>query len=88
MDFSLISSPKYFFEEMYGDQSGEWRLIQQQNVNVIWWQESTQKGLKSTSGAQFASLALIKPVVWFAHVVINWCSCSVAKSALYVDIGG
>ena len=35
MDFSLISSPKYFFEEMYGDQSGEWRLIQQQNVNVI-----------------------------------------------------
>ena len=31
-----------------------------------------------TSGAQFASLPLVKPVVWFACAVINWRSRSVA----------
>ena len=38
-------------------------------------------GLKSTSGAQFAAVQLVKPVVWFAHAVVNWRSRSVAKSA-------
>ena len=38
-------------------------------------------GLKSTSGAQFAAVLLVKPVVWFAHAVVNWRSRSVAKSA-------
>ena len=33
-----------------------------------------------TSGAQFASLPLPKPVVWFLHSIVNWHSHSVAKS--------
>ena len=43
--------------------------------------ESTRKGLNSTSGAQFATLPLVKPVVSFARAVVNWRSRSVAKSA-------
>ena len=39
------------------------------------------EGLNSTSGAQFAALPLVKPVVWFARAVFNWRSCSVTKSA-------
>ena len=30
---------------------------------------------------QFAAPPLVKPVVWFARAVVNWRSCSVAKSA-------
>ena len=46
---------------------------------VIWRQESARKGLNSTSGAQFASQPLVKPVVWFARAVFNWPSRSVAN---------
>ena len=41
-------------------------LISQQDGNVSWQRESAQKRLNTTSGAQFAALPLIKPVVWFA----------------------
>ena len=37
----------------------------------------------TTSGAQFAALPFIKPVVEFVCPVVNRCSCSVAKSAQY-----
>ena len=40
-----------------------------------------RKGLNMTSRAQFATLPLVKPVVWFARAVVNWPSRSVAKSA-------
>ena len=43
--------------------------------------KSARKGLNATSGAQFAALPLVKPVVWFARAVVNWRSRSVAKSA-------
>ena len=33
-----------------------------------------------TSSAQFATLPLAKPVVWFARAIVNWHSCSFAKS--------
>ena len=33
--------------------------------------EKTRKGLNSTSAAQFAVQPLVKPVVWFARVVVN-----------------
>ena len=56
---------------------------EKQNGNVIWRRESARKGLNSTSGAQFAALSLVKPVVWFARAVVNWRSRSVAKSAYY-----
>ena len=60
------------------------RLIQQQKGNVSWQRETLRKGLNVTSGAQLiAALPLVKPVVWFVLTVINWCSCSVAKSAYY-----
>ena len=60
------------------------RLIQQQKGNVSWQRETFRKGLNVTSGAQLiAALPLVKPVVWFVLTVINWCSCSVAKSAYY-----
>ena len=57
------------------------RVIWQQNENVIWRRESARKGLNSTSGTQFGTLPLVKPVVWFACAVVNWRSRSVAKSA-------
>ena len=57
------------------------RLILQQDGNVSWRRETARKGLNTTSGAQFAALPLVKPVVWFAHAVVNWRSRSVAKSA-------
>ena len=57
------------------------RLIWQQDGNVSWRRESARKGLNATSGAQFAALRLVKPVVWFARAVVNWSSRSVAKSA-------
>ena len=44
-------------------------------------QERARKELNATSGAQFAALPLVKPVVWFARAVVNWRSRSVAKSA-------
>ena len=50
-------------------------------LNVIWRRESARKGLNSTSGAQFAALTLVKPIVWFVRAVVNWSSRSVAKSA-------
>ena len=60
------------------------RLIQQQKENVSWQWETFRKGLNVTSGAQLmAALPLVKPVVWFVLTVVNWCSCSVAKSAHY-----
>ena len=34
-------------------------------------QLSGQKGLNTTSGAQFAALPLVKPVVRFARAVVN-----------------
>ena len=57
------------------------RLIWQRDGNVSWRRESARKGLNTTSCAQFAALPLVKPVVWFARAVVNWCSRSVAKSA-------
>ena len=60
------------------------RLIKQQNGNISWRQESARKGLNATSGAQFAALSLVKPVAWFARVVVNWRSRSIAKSARYL----
>ena len=36
----------------------------------------------ATSGAQFAALPLVKPVVWFARAVVNWHSRFVAKSGV------
>ena len=57
------------------------RMILQQNGSVSWRRESARKGLNTTSGAQFAALPLVKPVVWFARVVVNWRSRSIAKSA-------
>ena len=39
------------------------------------------KDLNTTSGAQFAALPLVNPVVWFERAVVNWRSRSVAKSA-------
>ena len=57
------------------------RLIWQHNRNVIWRRESAKKRINSTSSSQFAALPLVKPVVSFAHTIINWHSCSVAKSA-------
>ena len=59
----------------------ETRLIEQQDGNVSWRRESARKGLNTTSDAQFAALPLVKPVVWFARVFVNWRSRSVAKSA-------
>ena len=43
-----------------------------------------RKGLNTTSGAQFATLSLVKQVVWFARAVVNWRSRSVAKSAYWM----
>ena len=43
--------------------------------------ERARKGLNATSGAQFAALPLVKPVVWLARAVVNWRPRSVAKSA-------
>ena len=60
------------------------RMILQQNGSVSWRRESARKGLNTTSGAQFAALPLVKPVVWFARVVVNWRSRSIAKSAWYL----
>ena len=40
---------------------------------------SVQKGLNSTSGAQFVTLPLVKPVVSFVRAIVNWCSRSVAR---------
>ena len=37
-----------------------------------------------TSGAQFAALSLVKPIVWFACTVVNWRSHSVSKPAYCV----
>ena len=62
-----------------------WRLAQ----SIGWFSNRTgtslhdgaQKGLNSTSGAQFVALPLVKPVVWFARADVNWRSSSVAKSA-------
>ena len=48
--------------------------------------ESAQKGLNTTSGAQFAALPLVKPAVWFARAVVNWRWRSVAKSAYWWTI--
>ena len=39
------------------------RLIQQQDGKVSWLLESARKGLNTTSGAQFAALPLVKPMV-------------------------
>ena len=39
------------------------RQIYQQNGNLIWQQKSTRKGIKSTSGAQFAVQPLVKPSI-------------------------
>ena len=50
---------------------------------VSWRREGARKGLNAISGAQFAALPLVKPVVWFARVVVNWRSRSIAKSAYY-----
>ena len=61
------------------------RLIYKQNGNVSWQREGTRKVITMTSGAQFTTLSLVKPVVWSAHAVINWCSPSVAKSADCLD---
>ena len=49
--------------------------------NIRLRRESAPKGLDATSGAQVAALPLVKPVVWFARVVVNWRSRSIAKSA-------
>ena len=49
--------------------------------NVSWRRESARKGLNMTSGAQFAALPLVKPVVSFVRAVVNWRSRSIAKSA-------
>ena len=59
------------------------RLISHQDGNVGWRRESVEKGLNMTSGAQFAALPLVKPVVWFARAVVYWRSRTVAKSAYY-----
>ena len=61
------------------------RLIYKQNGNVSWQREGTRKVITMSSGAQFTTLSLVKPVVWSAHAVINWCSPSVAKSADCLD---
>ena len=53
-----------------------YRLMYQQNENVIWLRENARKGLNSTSGA---SQPLVKPVVGFERAVVNWRSRSVAK---------
>ena len=39
------------------------RQIYQQNGNLIWRQKSSRKGIKSTSGAQFAVQPLVKPLI-------------------------
>ena len=44
--------------------------------------KSARKGLNATSGAQFAALPWVKPVVWFARTVVNWRSRSVTNSAI------
>ena len=54
---------------------------------VCWRRESAQKGLNTTSGPQFASLPLVKPVVWFVRAVVNWRSRSVAKSVFSLSRG-
>ena len=51
---------------------------------ISWQRESARKGLNAISDAQFAALPLVKPVVWFARVVVNWRSRSIAKSAWYL----
>ena len=48
---------------------------------ISWQRESARKGLNAIFDAQFAALPLVKPVVWFARVVVNWRSRSIAKSA-------
>ena len=57
------------------------RLISQQNRDARWRRESAQKVLNATSGAQFAALPLVKPLVWFSDLFVNWRSRFVAKSA-------
>ena len=52
------------------------------SLGFIYRRESARKELNSTSGAQFDTLPLVKPVVWFARAVVNWRSRSVAKSAV------
>ena len=42
-----------------------------QDGNVSWRRESARKGLNTTSGAQFAALPLVKPVVWFARAPLS-----------------
>ena len=39
------------------------RQIYQQNGNLIWRQKSSRKGIKSTSGVQFAVQPLVKPSI-------------------------
>ena len=58
------------------------------NGNVSWRRESARKGLNATSGAQFADLPLVKPVVWFGRVVVIWRSRPDAKSAYYLQHNG
>ena len=46
-------------------------LLRVINENVSGGQESARKGLNSTSGAQFAALPLVKPIVLFARTVVT-----------------
>ena len=48
--------------------------------NVGWRLESAREGPNTTSIAQFALLLLVKPDVWFARAVVNFCFRSAAKS--------
>ena len=48
--------------------------------NVCWRRKSARKGLiNAASGAQFAPLPLVQPVVWIARAVVSWLSRSVAN---------
>ena len=43
--------------------------------------KASGKEQNTTSRAQFVAQPLVKPIVWFALVVVNWRSRFVAKSA-------
>ena len=76
--YDHLSSTATFFVPLH---SPYIRLILQQDGNVIWRRESARKGLNTISGAQFAALPLVKPVVWFARA-FNWLSRSVANQPI------
>ena len=43
------------------------------------------RGKDTTSGAQFAALPLVKPVVWFARAVVNWLSVLLLNQPIIVS---